>query len=148
MQTLRLRGYSDGHLERKSGGKYEGEIIIDNVNLSPIEGVYFSDGDKKFLWIKRKPILEWNSELQEYKKRSRYPAFEAYIEKQVGEGNIAYKGECTFLRFKYSITGIWDRTDSATKNRLNFFVERLPMNEQTIINKINERNRKKQERLQ
>lgn len=141
MLALKIRGYNDGHLERKTGGKYEGEITIDNVNLSPIEGVYFSEGNKKYLWIKRKPILDWDFERQEYIKRSREPRFEAYLEKQIGSDSIAYKGECTFLRFKYEITGIWDRVEKESKHRINFFVERLPMNKQTIINGINERNR-------
>ena len=44
-----------------------------------------------------------------------------------------------FLRFKYSIVGVWDNVFGKDKQRLNLFVERLPMSEQTIINSNNER---------
>lgn len=143
MLALKLRGYTDGYLERKKGGRYEGEIFIDNVNLSPIEGVYFSEGKSKYLWLKRKPILEWDFERQEYIRRSREPKWEAYLKGQSGSSEIAYKGECTLLRFKYTITGIWDKVEKESKHRLNLFVERMPIEKQTIINGINERNREK-----
>jgi hypothetical protein len=45
------------------------------------------------------------------------------------------------LRFRYSIVGVWDNILGKDKQRLNLFVERLPMSQQTIVNRINERKR-------
>lgn len=132
--------FTNGYLERKVGGKYEGRIAIEGVELSPIEGVYFKEGGKSYLWLKRKAILEYNYETQEYKPRPREPRWEAYLQKQSKE-DIAYKGEFVFLHFKYSIVGIWDKINK-DKNRINFFIERLPLSQQTIINNINERNKR------
>lgn len=140
MHDLKLRGYTDGYLERKSGGRYEGKIKIDGVDLSPIEGVYFKDKGNQYLWIKRKPMLEWNFERNEYVTRQRFPIWEAYLQHR-SDSSISYKGDFTFLRFRYSIVGIWDKQTDASKNRINFFIERLPHNQQTIINGINERNK-------
>ena len=131
--------FTTGDLERKVGGKYEGRIAIEGVELSPIEGVYFKEGGKSYLWLKRKAILEYNYETQEYKPRKREPAWEAYLLKKP-DGTISYRGEFAFFRFRFSIVGIWDKI-SKDKNRLNLFVERLPLSEQTIITNINERNR-------
>jgi hypothetical protein len=47
------------------------------------------------------------------------------------------------MRFKYSITGVWDKILGNDKQRLNLFVERLPLTQQTIINSINESKKKK-----
>ncbi len=133
-------GYNDGYLERKSGGKYEGEIIVDGVELSPIEGVYFTKGNKQYLWLKRKPLLEYNPKQGKFVKRDRKPKWETYLEKQMSD-EIAYRGDFFFLRVAYSIVGIWDGVLGMEKNRLNLIVERKQMREQGIINAINKRNK-------
>jgi hypothetical protein len=56
---------------------------------------------------------------------------------------VAYKGEFAFMRFRFSITGVWDKVLGKDKQRLNLFVERLPLPEQTIINSINEAKKNK-----
>lgn len=131
-------GYINGFVERKDGGRYEGNLTIDGVSLSPVEAVYFKDNGITYLWLKRKPILEYDSKTMKYTQRKREPQWEAYLQQQ--KGVVAYKGEFFFLRFKYSIIGIWDSVLGKEKQRLNLFVEKLPMSQQTIINKINERN--------
>lgn len=133
---------SDGFLERRQGGRYEGELRIDGVDISPIEGVYFKERGKNYLWLKRKPLLEYDPDSQTYRQRSREPRWEAYLEKQ-GNGIAAYKGGFAFLRFKYQIVGIWDVVLGKDRHRLNLYAERLPRNEQTIINNINARNKEK-----
>lgn len=132
--------YQNGFLERKYGGKYEGNLTIDGVNISPIEGIYFKDEKtrKNHLWIKRKPLLEYSFEYKEYKQREREPRWETYLVQK--EGTIAYEGEFLFLKFKYKIYGIWDKV-MTDRYRLNLFVERLPLSSQSIINSINERNK-------
>lgn len=134
--------YMNGFLERKFSGKFEGNITIDGVNLSPIEGVYFKDERtrKNHLWLKRKPLLEYNFEYNEYKQREREPRWETYLVQK--EGTIAYEGEFIFLKFKYTIYGIWDKV-MTDRYRLNLFVERQPIGNQNIINNINERNKVK-----
>lgn len=134
------QGYINGFLERKHGGRYEGILNIDGVDISPIEGVYFQEKGKQYLWLKRKPLLEYDFEAQTYNRRSREPRWETYMEKSMQQP-IAYDGTCFFLRFKYRIFGIWDKVFGMERQRLNLFVERLPMSEQTIINGINERNK-------
>ena len=129
--------YINGYIERKVEGRCEGIISIDNVNLSPIEGTYFEQDGDKYLWLKRKPIMEYDFETQSYKTRHREPRWECYLKKDID----TYRGEFAFLRFRYSIVGIWDKVIGLDKGRMNFFVERLPMNEQTILNGINERKR-------
>lgn len=135
-------GYqSDGYLQKGKNG-FEGQIIIENINLSPIEGMFFvHDRTKKeFLWLKRKPLLEYNSKEQKYDFRPREPRWEVYLEKYYG-GSIPYIGYFVFLHIKYKISGIWDKNEiSKKKQRINFFIERLPISEQTIINEINKRN--------
>ena len=136
------RGYANGYLERKSGGRFEGAIKIDGVDLSPIEGMYFNDSNGTHLWLKRKPVLQYETKTQTYKQKIREPRWEAYLKKQLDNNTVAYKGEFMFLRFKYSIVGVWDKILGNDKQRLNLFVERLPMSEQTIINSNNERKQK------
>lgn len=137
--TIERGTYSDGYVERKAGGKYEGELAIDGVSLSPILAVFFKEEGKSYLWLRRAPLLEYDFEELRYKQRQREPRWEAYLSKY-SDGKIAYRGECAFLHFKYEITCIWDDVFGKTRNRLNLFVERLPMNRQTIINSIKERN--------
>lgn len=134
--------FVNGFLERKAGGRFEGELYIEGVNLSPIEGAYFKKDEKLFLWLKRKPLLEYDIEEEKFHIRPREPRWEAYLEKKSTE-TVAYKGEFMFLRFRYQIIGVWDAVLGKDKQRLNFFVERKPMPEQVIINKINERYKSK-----
>lgn len=135
--------YTNGYVERGSGGVYQGRLTIDGVSLEGgIEAVYFKQDGKNYLWIKRRAMLEYDFETKEYKARKREPQWEAYLEKQIDSSRIAYKGVFSFFKFRYSIVGIWDAILGKEKQRLNLFVERLPMNEQTIINNINELNKK------
>lgn len=132
--------YINGYLERKSGGKYEGEISIEGISLSPIVGVMFKQDGKNYLWLRRKDMLVYNSEEQRYIKKKREPRWEAYLEKQMKDDVVAYNGEFPFLRFRFSIVGVWDNVLGRDKNRINFFVERLPMERQDIIHGINKKN--------
>lgn len=137
-------GYINGFVERKTGGGYEGHISIERIDLSPLECVFFKDenGDN-YLWLKRKPIMDYDFATQSYTTRKRKPHFEAYLKKQMDDdGVVAYKGEFVFMRFKFSIIGIWDVVlgSDLKHQRLNLFVERLPLSQQTILNSINERN--------
>lgn len=135
-----LNGYTNGYLERRSNGRYEGELSIEGVDLSPIIGVYFKDGDKSYLWLKRKTMLEYDNKSQTYKERQKEPRWQAYLQKQVDGNGIAYRGEFVFFHFKFEIYGIWDNVlGMADKHRLNLFVDRLPMKDQTIILSIIER---------
>ena len=138
--------YINGYIERKANGRYEGSMKIDGVSLSPIECVMFKKDNKNYLWLKRKPMLEYDDMTMAYRERPREPRWEAYLEKGVENDTVAYKGEFFFLRFRYSIVGVWDRVLGVDKQRMNFFVERLPMNYQTILNSINERKRKDEAR--
>jgi hypothetical protein len=136
--------YINGFIERRSGGRYEGNITISGVSLSPIEATYFKDNGKNYLWLKRKPVMEYDWNTQEYRLRKAQPYWEAYLEKQVtsNEQLVAYKGEFIFMRFKYSICGVWDTVlGKSERHRLNLYIERLPLNKQTILLNINERNR-------
>lgn len=142
MQQRDDYGYVNGFVERKQGGRYEGKVSVEGIDLSPIVGVYFKRGNKSFLWIKRKKILEYDNQECKFTERERKPMFECYLEKQIDnkEDIVAYKGEFFFMRFRFSIVGVWDRIlGHDEKQRLNLYVERLPMAEQTIINGINKR---------
>lgn len=135
--------YINGYIERQNGGAYEGRINIDGISLPAIIGVYFKDNGENYLWIKRKKVLEYDFESQTYKEREAKPQFEAYLKKQVDGNVVAYKGEFAFMRFKFSITGVWDKVLGKDKQRLNLFVERLPLSQQTIINSINQSRKNK-----
>jgi hypothetical protein len=138
--------YINGHIQRSREGVYQGSLTIDGVNLEGgIEATYFTQDRKNYLWLKRKKMMEYDFESQTYRTRKREPQWEAYLEKQVEGNTVAYKGTFTFLRFKYSIVGVWDRILGNDKQRLNLYVERLPMAQQTILNGINERRRKEQQ---
>lgn len=137
-----MNDFESGYVERKGEGRYEGEISVERVNLSPIEAVYFKQGEETYLWLKRKPILEFDSRNMRYNKRARTPQWECFLKKQMDGDAVAYRGEFVFMHFKFSVTGVWDTVlGTDKKRRLNLFVERLPMSEQTIINSINERKR-------
>ena len=134
--------YVNGYVERKKDGTYGGSLTIEGINLQGgITAVYFKDEGENYLWIKRKKVLEYDFESQSYRERDAKPQFEAYLKKQIEDNSVAYKGEFFFMRFKYSITGVWDKVLGNDKQRLNLFVERLPLSQQTIINSINESKR-------
>lgn len=138
MLEFHENGYSNGYIERKAGGHYEGTIEIEGVDLSPIDGVYFKEDGSTYLWLKRRSLLEYDDERKKFVKRSRNPRWEVYMKKQKGANSTAFRGEFFFLHFKYSIIGMWDKVMAKDKHRLNLIVERLPMNEQTLINNIKE----------
>ena len=135
--------YINGYIERKQGGRYEGKLSIDGILLPSITATYFKDDGENYLWLRRKKVLEYDFESQAYSEREARPQFEAYLKKQLDNGTVAYKGEFAFMRFKYSITGVWDKVLGNDKQRLNLFVERLPLTQQTIINSINESKKQK-----
>ena len=137
--------YTDGFIERRQGGHYEGSIKVHGVDLSPIEATFFQDDGETYLWIRRKPIMEYDFESQSYSTRKRTPHFEAYLKKQVEDNTVAFKGEFMFMRFKFSVVGVWDSVLGRENQRLNLFVERLPMTQQTILNDINQRKKKDEE---
>lgn len=87
--------------------------------------------------------MEFDMELGKYRTRKRTPTLECYLEKQIDGDTLAYKGTFTFLRFRYSIVGVWDKILGKDLQRLNLYVERLPMSEQTILKGINERKKTK-----
>lgn len=135
--------YVNGYVERKKDGTYGGSLTIEGINLQGgITATYFKDDGENYLWIRRKKVLEYDFESQAYHEREARPPFEAYLKKQLNDGTVAYKGEFAFMRFKYSITGVWDKVLGNDKHRLNLFVERLPLSQQTIINSINESRKK------
>lgn len=133
-------GYINGFIQRNKDGRVEGNITIDGVSLSPIEATFFEDNGIKRLWLKRKPLLEYDDKTQSYNQRPSEPRWEAYLTKQK-DGVFAYKGTFRFFHFAYSIVGVWDSILGREKSRLNLFVERLPINKQNIINQINTRNK-------
>ena len=131
----------NGYIQEEVGDGYIGRLSIEGVDLSPIDGTYFEEDGVKYLWLKRKPMLEYDYETMSYKNRPREPRWECYMKKQfTDDGVVAYKGTFFFLRYKWSIIGTWD-VGMRDKSRLNLFVERLPNSEQTIIQSINKRNR-------
>lgn len=135
--------YINGFIERKAGGKHEGRVTIDGILLDDIEGMYFEVNNRKHLWLKRKPVMEYDFKKGAFKTRQAVPYWETYLEKVYGDGTVAYKGECVFMRFRYSVTGVWDAVLGKDKQRLNLFIERLPEQQQTIIKSINENNKKR-----
>jgi hypothetical protein len=135
--------YINGYIERNKDGTYGGSLTIEGITLQGgITAVYFKDEGENYLWLRRKKVLEYDFESQSYREREAKPQFEAYLKKQVDNNAVAYKGEFFFMRFKYSITCIWDKVLGNDKQRLNLFVERLPLSQQTIINSINESKKK------
>lgn len=133
--------YINGFVERTKDGSFCGKVTIDGVTLPSIFGVYFQKGEDKYLWLRRKKILDYDFDTQSYREREAKPQLEVYMKKQIEGNTVAYKGEFFFLRFRYSIVGVWDKVLGIEKQRLNLFVERMPLAEQTIINSINETRR-------
>ena len=133
-------GYVNGYIERTPYKSYEGVLTVEGINLSPIEGQFFKKGNDVYLFIKRKPIMEYNIESNSYETRERKPQLLVYMKKQVdGDGVVAYKGDFMFMRFKFNIVGVWDKILGKERTRLNLFVERAPMSEQTILKSIAEK---------
>lgn len=139
-----VEDYTNGYIQRSQGGSYDGNITIDGILLPAISAVFFKDNGENYLWLKRKKVLVYEYESQTYKEREAKPQWEAYLKKQVNENAVAYKGEFLFMHFKYSIIGVWDKVLGNDKQRLNLFVERLPMSQQTLINSINEQKLKQE----
>lgn len=136
-------GYVNGHIERDSYGNYTGMLTVEGINLSPLEGQYFKKDGDTYLYMKRKPIMEYDYDLGKYNQRERRPQVQIYMKKQVdGDGVVAYKGDFMFMRFKFIITGVWDAILGKERNRLNLFVERAPRNEQTLLQSIVERKKR------
>lgn len=132
--------FIDGYVEKDQDGTYGGKIKIDGVDLSPICASLFKENGVPYLWLRRKPIMDYDAASSSYKTRAREPQWESYLKKDGVSG--MYKGVFVFLRFKYSITGIWDSSFGMdSQQRLNLFVERLPISEQTILQSINQRKR-------
>lgn len=131
--------YVNGHIQRESGGRYVGQVSVDGIDLSSIEATFFEAEGKKYLWLKRQMIKEYDWDNSTFRMRQAKPHWEAYLEKQMDNSTVAYKGVFSFLRFRYEITAVWDTNYGLDKNRMNLYVDRLPMNEQTILTSINER---------
>lgn len=134
--------YINGYIERKGNGAFEGKISIEGIDLSPIAAVMFEDDGKNYLWLKRKDMLVYDAEQQRYLTRKREPQWEAYLEKQMQNNTVEYKGEFFFMCLRFSIVGVWDRILGKDKSRMNFFIERFPMSQQNIINGITKQNNK------
>lgn len=130
-------GYVNGHIERTSYGNHEGTLTVEGINLSPIEAYYFKKDGDVFVYIKRKPIMEYDYDKETYIKRERKPQLQIYMKKQINpDGVVAFKGEFMFMRFKFYIEGVWDAILGKKNNRLNLFVERAPKNKQTLLQNI------------
>jgi hypothetical protein len=137
-----VEGYTNGYIQRTKSGACEGVVSVEGIDLSPISAVFFKKDADNYLWLKRKKVLEYDDRSKSYKEREAQPLWECYLKKQSDKDTIAYKGEFVFMRFRFSITGVWDTIlGMDKKHRLNLFIERLPLSEQTIINSINERKR-------
>lgn len=130
--------YSNGYLKRNKGGKYEGVLTIEGIDLSPIVGVYFKDKGDEYLWLKRKRIIDYDLSSGNYIPRNPKPFWECYLEKRGMGIKATYEGTFTFFHFRYKIFGVTDPVFK-DEHRVNFFIDRLPPEEQTIINGIKKR---------
>lgn len=137
-----VEDYINGYIQRSQGGSYDGKITIEGILLPAISAVFFKDNGENYLWLKRKKVLDYDYESQTYKEREAKPQWEVYMKKQLEDNVVAYKGEFFFLHFKFSIVGVWDKVFGIDKKRLNLFIERLPLSQQTVINAINEQKTK------
>ena len=127
-----------GYIERGQNGRYGGKVNIEGVVLDGVVGVYFKKDGDSYLWLRRDKVLEYDDKTMTYKEREARPQWEAYLKKQLEDDTVAYKGEFNFLRFRFSIVGVWDRIlGNDKRQRLNLYVERLPTSHQNIINAIN-----------
>lgn len=137
-----VEGYTNGYIQRTQSGAFEGKVSVEGIDLSPISAVFFKKDYDSYIWLKRKKVLDYDERLQCYKEREAQPNWECYLKKQSNGDAVSYKGEFSFMRFRFKIEGVWDSVlGMDKKHRLNLFIERLPMSEQTIINSINERKR-------
>lgn len=137
--------YINGFVERTRDG-YAGRITIEGINLGEIVATYFKKENETFLWLRRMKILEYDDVSQSYVERDARPKWECYLKKQVDDNVVAFKGEFNFMRFRFSITGVWDGVLGMDKHRLNLYVERMEKKQQRIINNINERKKNEQKR--
>lgn len=136
-------GYVNGHIERTACGDYTGTLTVEGINLSPIEGQYFKKDGDTYLFIKRRPIMEYDYDKGCYNTRERKPSLLIYLKKVVGgDGVVAYKGSFMFMRFKFNVEGVWDAILGKERNRLNLFVERAPMSEQLLLKSVAEKRKK------
>lgn len=137
--------YINGYIQKSAEG-FTGVLRIEGIDMSPVVGTYFKCDADMCLWLRRAPLIRYDMESGEYVKKPREPRWEVYMRRRsvsMGSDVVAYEGTFVFLHFKYRIKGVWDAVFGKDRNRLNLFVERLPMDEQTIINGIRERNIKK-----
>lgn len=137
--------YVNGFVERTRDG-YAGRITIEGINLGEIVATYFKKENETFLWLRRMKILEYDDVSQSYVERDARPKWECYLKKQVDDNVVAFKGEFNFMRFRFSIAGVWDSVLGMDKHRLNLYVERMEKKQQRIINNINERKKNEQKR--
>jgi hypothetical protein len=137
--------YVNGFVERTRDG-YAGRITIEGINLGEIVATYFKKENETFLWLRRMKILEYDDVSQSYVEREARPKWECYLKKQVDDNVVAFKGEFNFMRFRFSIAGVWDGVLGMDKHRLNLYVERMEKRQQRIINNINERKKNEQKR--
>ena len=137
--------YINGFVERTRDG-YAGRITIEGINLGEIVATYFKKENETFLWLRRMKILEYDDVSQSYVERDARPKWECYLKKQVNDNVVAFKGEFNFMRFRFSIAGVWDGVLGMDKHRLNLYVERMEKKQQRIINNINERKKNEQKR--
>lgn len=137
--------YVNGFVERTRDG-YAGRITIEGINLGEIVATYFKKENETFLWLRRMKILEYDDVSQSYVEREARPKWECYLKKQVDDNVVAFKGEFNFMRFRFSIAGVWDGVLGMDKHRLNLYVERMEKKQQRIINNINERKKNEQKR--
>ena len=136
--------YINGYIQRTKSGSYEGKVSIEGISLPNIFAVFFEKESENYIWLKRKKVLEYDDNSKTYIERDARPQWEVYLKKQIDDNAVAYKGEFFFMHLKYSIVGVWDKVFGNDKQRLNFFIERLPMSQQTIINSINAQKIKQQ----
>lgn len=142
---MRYDDYVNGFVERKPGGRYEGQLSVDGVFFPSVVATYFKKDGKNYVWIRRKDVMEYDYDSGTYRTRKAEPRWEAYMEKGVENNTVSYKGTFTFMRMRYSIEGVWDKVMGMDRQRLNLYIERLPMNEQTILKAINERNNRNEQ---
>lgn len=130
-------GYVNGFVQQVGDGSFSGKITIDGVLLPSISATYFKKDGDTYIWLKRDPLMEYDFSTNRYYKRNAEPQWECYLKKQPDGNTVSFKGDFVFMKFRYSVVGIWDRILGTDKNRLNLFVERKPMSEQTILLAIN-----------
>lgn len=131
--------FINGFIEKSLYGDYSGELSIEGIDLSPVQAQYFKKDLDTYLWIKRKDKLIYDADTQTYVRKQRTPKLDCYLKKCVEDNKVVYRGEFYFMHFKFSITGLWDKVVGVERSRLNLFVERLPIEQQTIINNIKNR---------